>query len=59
MVHGAFIKSNAKLKKDKETCETRNVYRNNLHNLVSVFYLAYANIDLTKMLSVKICKTKL
>ena len=58
MVHGAFTKSNGRLKKDKETCETRNVYRNNLDNIVSVFFLAYANIDFTKMVSVKICKTK-
>ena len=47
------------LKKDKETSETRNVYRNNLDNFVSVFFLAYANMDFTKMVTVKICKTKL
>ena len=57
MVQGAFTKSNGKLK-DKQTCETRNVYRNNLDNFVSVFFLAYANMDFTKMVSVKICKTK-
>lgn len=36
MVQGAFTKSNGKLK-DKQTCENRNVYRDNLDNFVSVF----------------------
>ena len=36
MVQGAFTKANGKLK-DKQTCENRNVYRDNLDNFVSVF----------------------